>query len=73
MQKVSVVDCDSYEEEKVYLAIKEAIQEIGFEFPEGKRILIKPNLVSQNTPAQHTITHYALIDALCRLAKEKKQ
>lgn len=71
MEKVSVVSCHSYQQEAVYRAVKKAIEDIGFSLPENKKILIKPNLVSQNTPTQHTITHYGLIDALCRLCQEK--
>ncbi|MDD3810009.1 MAG: DUF362 domain-containing protein [Erysipelotrichaceae bacterium] len=71
MEQVSIVSCPTYELEAVYLAVKKAIEDIGFELPENKKILIKPNLVSQNSPNQHTITHYALIDALCRLCQER--
>ena len=71
MEKVSAVECTSYETEEVYLAVKEAIQRIGFVIPEHKTVLIKPNLLAQNRPGQHTITHYSLIDALCRILNEK--
>jgi len=71
MEKVSAVECTSYETEEVYLAVKEAIQRIGFVIPEHKTVLIKPNLLTQNRPEQHTITHYSLIDALCRILSEK--
>jgi len=72
MEKVSAVVCKSYESENVYLAVKEAISRIKFVIPEGKTILIKPNILTQNRPEQHTITHYSMIDALCRILKEKK-
>ncbi|HEY5557936.1 DUF362 domain-containing protein [Acetobacterium sp.] len=71
MEKVSAVECTSYETEEVYQAVKEAIQRIGFVIPEHKTVLIKPNLLTQNRPEQHTITHYSLIDALCRILSEK--
>lgn len=71
MEKVSAVRCDSYEEELVYQAVKEAINKIGFEFPKEKKVLIKPNIMSQNKPEQHTITHFSVINAICRLLKEK--
>lgn len=70
MEYVSAVVCESYECEVVYLAVKEAIQKIGFIVPRDKTILIKPNILTQNRPEQHTITHYSLIDALCRILKE---
>ena len=70
MDKVSIVDCICYEEELVYQAVKEAIGEIGFELPSGKLVLIKPNIMSQNRPEQHSITHFQVVDALCRLLKD---
>ena len=71
MEKVSAARCDSYEESIVFQAVREAIRKIGFELPEGKRVLIKPNIMSQNKPEQHTITHYSVINAICRLLKER--
>lgn len=71
MEKVAVVKCESYDLDEVYIAVKEGLQAIEFVIPENKTVLIKPNIMSQNRPVQHTITHYALIDALCRLLSEK--
>ena len=71
MEKVSVVECRSYQEEEVYLAVRESIKRIGFVIPENITVLIKPNIMSQNRPEQHTITHFSLIAALCRILKEK--
>lgn len=70
MDQVSAVSCTSYNQDRVYEAVKEALYNIGFEIPTGKRILIKPNIMSQNKPKQHTITHYSLIDAICRILAE---
>jgi len=69
--KVSAVECNSYESEEVYEAVKDSVNRIGFEIPVNKTVLIKPNVMTQNNPEQHTITHYAIIDALCRILKEK--
>ncbi len=71
MDKVSVVECGSYELEEVYAAVKKALCQINFVIPENKMVLLKPNLMSQNSPEQHSVTHYALVDALCRMLKEK--
>ncbi len=67
MYYVSAVDCDSYDSELVFSAVKEALQRIGFELPFGKKVLIKPNIMTQNKAKQHTVTHPSIIDALCRL------
>lgn len=71
-QKVSVVKCDSYEQLQIDNAIKESLEKINFKIKPHSKILIKPNLVSQNTPEQHSITHYTLIDFLCRYFINKK-
>ncbi|SHJ50382.1 Uncharacterized conserved protein, DUF362 family [Dethiosulfatibacter aminovorans DSM 17477] len=71
MDKVSIVDCSCYEEELVYRSVKDAVEKIGFELPSDKRVLIKPNIMSQNRPEQHTITHFQVVDAICRLLREK--
>lgn len=70
-EKVSSVECGSYELEQVHRAVREALARIGFKVPENKTVLIKPNIMSQNTPEQNTVTHYSVVDALCRILKEK--
>ncbi|NDL66986.1 DUF362 domain-containing protein [Anaerotalea alkaliphila] len=70
MAKVSAVECNSYELGEVYLSLKEALKEIGFQVPRGKTVFLKPNIMSQNRPEQHTVTHFAVVDGLCRLLKE---
>jgi uncharacterized protein (DUF362 family)/NAD-dependent dihydropyrimidine dehydrogenase PreA subunit len=70
-EKVSAVECGSYETEEVYSAVREALDRIGFTVPENRTVLIKPNIMSQNTPEQNTITHYTVVDALCRIFSEK--
>lgn len=70
MEKVSAVFCSSYDPDYMYHAVQDALNRIGFSLPDNKTVLIKPNLMAQNKPEQHTITHFALIDALCRILDE---
>lgn len=56
--------------EKVYTATKEALEKIKFKIPKNKTVLIKPNVMAANRPEQHSITHYCVVDAVCRLLKE---
>ena len=72
MEKVTAVKCESYEVDRVFQAVNEAIETIGFQLPEGKKVLIKPNIMSQNKPEQHTITHFSVVEAICRLLKERE-
>ncbi len=70
MQKVSVLKCNEYNVEKIYKVIKESLKNINFEIPKNKKILLKPNVLSQKKPETAIDTHPAVIDALCRLLKE---
>lgn len=70
MEKVSVVECNSYITEEVCKAVEEVLYKLDFEIPRNGTVLIKPNIMSQNTPRQGTITNYTLIEGLCRILKE---
>lgn len=70
MEKVCVKKCGSYEEGEVLDALRSGIDKIGYVLPTGKNVLIKPNIMSQNKPEQHTITHYSIVEALCKILKE---
>ncbi len=70
MNKVAVVKVDSYDIQKIYYAVIDAINKINFKIPRNKTVLIKPNILAQNKPDQHSITHYSVIDAVCRIFKE---
>jgi uncharacterized protein (DUF362 family)/ferredoxin len=67
---VSVVKCPDYEPERVYAAVKKSLGIIGFRFPDGKNVLIKPNLIIPAKPELGITTHPAVVEAVCRLAKE---
>ncbi|MBN2159980.1 MAG: DUF362 domain-containing protein [Spirochaetes bacterium] len=69
--KVAVEPCGSYNPEKVHAAVETALRAIGFNVPAGKRVLLKPNIIGQNTPDQAATTHPALIDAVCRIFIER--
>jgi uncharacterized protein (DUF362 family)/NAD-dependent dihydropyrimidine dehydrogenase PreA subunit len=71
MVKLSAVECKSYDTEEVFTAVKEALRRIDFVIPDKQTVLIKPNIMSQNRPGQHTITHKSLVEALCRILQER--
>ena len=68
--KVSIVDCNSYEQEQVYTAIKKSIEDIEFIIPKNKKVLIKPNVLGQHTPEASVTTHPSIIDALVKIFKD---
>ncbi len=71
MERVSVVECSSYEQSQVNAAVKETLRSLDYRFHENETILIKPNIMSQNRPEQHSITHYSIIDAICGMCRER--
>lgn len=71
VEKVGVVRCTSYNQEKIDDAVREAIDLSGFKFEKNKKVLLKPNLVvekSQNPEA--TVTNKAIIEAVCKILVE---
>lgn len=70
MKPVSSITCNSYDLEEVYQAVSAALGKISFIIPDNKTVLIKPNIIAQNSPDDHSVTHYSIIDALCRILKE---
>lgn len=70
MQKVSVLKCPDYNVEQIYKVLKQSLKNINFEIPKNKKILLKPNVLSQKKPETAIDTHPAVLDALCRLLKE---
>ena len=47
--------------------IKKAIEDIDFDIPKHKKILIKPNILGQHTPEQAVTTHPAIVEAIVKL------
>jgi uncharacterized protein (DUF362 family)/Pyruvate/2-oxoacid:ferredoxin oxidoreductase delta subunit len=65
--QVYIEDCPSYEIPVVDEAMVRLLRHMNYNLPSNKTVLVKPNLMAQNRPEQHTITHFSLLDALCRL------
>ena len=69
---VSVRRCNSYDIEEVYKSVKGGLDDIGFKIKDGSSVLIKPNILAQNTPDQCATTHPSVVDAVCRIFTEHK-
>ena len=69
---VSVEHCTTYTEDEIYTVIRRSLETIGYTIPCGKSVLLKPNVLAQNTPEQCTTTHPAVVAAVCRLFTENK-
>lgn len=68
---VSIIKCDSYNQEEVDLAIRKSLNLIGFEFKKGMKVLLKPNLIGPFFPEDAATTHPTILIALCKILKEK--
>lgn len=70
--KVSILKADSYDQGKVYAAVKKAVDLLGgiSAFVEkGEKILLKPNLLSARPPESGVDTHPEVLRAVARLVK----
>ena len=67
---VSIRKCGSYNAEETFRAVKEGLEAIGFRIKTGSSVLLKPNIIGQNTPDQCTTTHPSVVEAVCRIFKE---
>ena len=67
---VSVEGCERYSEDEVYAAVRRSLKAIEYPMLQGKKVLLKPNILAQNRPEQGTTTHPAVVAALCRIFAE---
>ncbi len=68
--KVSLVECNSYDKEEVYYAIKKSINEVEFKIKPKNKVLIKPNVLAPHPPDKHVTTHPSIIEALVKIFQE---
>ncbi|MBN2422338.1 DUF362 domain-containing protein [Candidatus Woesearchaeota archaeon] len=71
--KVSIVKCESYQQKEVDTAVKKAVDLIGGidKFvKKGDNVLLKPNLLSANSPDKHVTTHPGVVEAVIKLVKK---
>jgi uncharacterized protein (DUF362 family) len=57
MEKVAIKSCQTDAPETLDHALRNGLNAIDFNLLPHKKVLIKPNLMSQNKPQQHSITH----------------
>ncbi|MGM0508785.1 MAG: DUF362 domain-containing protein [Fusobacteriota bacterium] len=71
MSKVALLKCDEYDFKTIYNKIKEGLDIIGgIDFVQGKKVLLKPNLLAPSSPEKAVTTHPVLLKAVIRLIKE---
>jgi len=68
--RVSVIRCDDYESANVRSALEKSLSHLGVSFKMGKKVLIKPNLMSPTKPEKAITTHPIILEELCKILKE---
>lgn len=72
MNKVSVVNCESYSQKEVDKAVRKSLELIGFNALKPKKILIKPNVLGAYKPEEAVTTHPSVIKAVCKIFPKSK-
>jgi len=70
---VSIVRCADYDQERIFSAVKQAVDLLGgmhFFVKPGERVLIKPNLLKGKAPEAAVTTHPEIVRAVIRLVRE---
>lgn len=71
MSGVAIVRCESYEQDAVDQAVRTIAGEAGLEPVFGKRVLIKPNILSDSKEELAITTHPSVVRAVIRLLKDQ--
>ncbi|MBU1136273.1 MAG: DUF362 domain-containing protein [Nanoarchaeota archaeon] len=66
---VSVVKCNSYKPREIKKALKQSFKNLEFDFKQGLKILIKPNILMPAKPSAHITTNPTLLKELCKILK----
>lgn len=71
MSKVSIVECETYDFTEVKRAIRIAVENSDFPDVFGKKVLLKPNVLSDSLPEKAITTHPTVLKAVIQLVKDK--
>ena len=70
---VSIVKCESYDQDKVLNGLRRAIDLIGgiqYFVREGSRVLLKPNLLYGKSPEKAVTTHPSILRGMIQIVRE---
>ncbi len=71
MSKVSIVKCESYEKDEVYKALVKACESSNFPDVKDKKVLIKPNILSDSPVEMAITTNPEILRAMIKYVKSK--
>lgn len=69
MSKVSIVKCETYDKDEVYNAVVKACKATKFPDVKGKKVLIKPNILSDSPVEKAITTNPEVLRAMIRYVK----
>ena len=67
---VAIDRCESYNQDEIYSCLKELCSKAQMPSVEGKKILVKPNILSDSKPENCITTHPEVVRATIRILKE---
>ncbi len=70
-KKVGIRKCADYDIKLLYKALSEAVEIAGDFDVRGKRVLLKPNILSDSAPEKAVTTHPVFLEAAIKLVQEK--
>lgn len=68
---VGIVKCNSYTANEVYSAVEQACSVCNFPNVNGKKVLVKPNILSDSDPSKCITTNPEVVRAVIKLLKTK--
>jgi uncharacterized protein (DUF362 family)/Pyruvate/2-oxoacid:ferredoxin oxidoreductase delta subunit len=68
---VAVRKCEEYDYEKVYRAVSEIYEACGGPDVSGSRVLLKPNVLTDEAPERCITTHPVVFEAMVRMLQQK--
>jgi uncharacterized protein (DUF362 family)/NAD-dependent dihydropyrimidine dehydrogenase PreA subunit len=69
--KVAVRKCKEYDRHEVFDIISDIYKKTGGPEVQGKKVLVKPNILSDNDPAKCVSTHPVVVEAMIRFLQSK--
>ena len=69
--KISVRKCEEYDLDKIYELISDIYEKTEGPDVNGKRVLVKPNILTDDDPAKCISTHPVVVEAMVRFLQAK--
>lgn len=67
---VSVVKCNSYDNNETRIALETSLKNIDFKFKKNIKVLIKPNILGPHNKEQAITTHPIILEEICKILKK---